>query len=55
MTKWVNVPSTLPKGQATLSGSLYSLYGAAASQTLSNYNVSITVGDATSTHYVSSV
>lgn len=55
VTKWVNVPSGIAKGPATFAASLYSLYGAAASPTFSNYNISVTVGDATSTHYVSSL
>ena len=55
VTKWVNVPSGIATGPATFAASLYSLIGAANSPTFSNYNIPITVGDATSTNYVSSV
>jgi Nis1 family len=55
VTKWVDVPANLQEGPATFTAALYSLYGAANSPTLTNYNVSITVGGATSTSYVSSL
>jgi len=52
--KWTTLPASTGQGPATLSASLFSLYGAASGPTLSNYNVSVTIGDATSTTYVSS-
>jgi Nis1 family len=54
VTKWVNVPSDVAKGPATLTASLFSLIGAANGGNINNFNVSVTVGDATSTNYVSS-
>jgi hypothetical protein len=53
--KWTTLPASIGKGPATISASLFSLYGAASGPTLSNYNVSVTIGDATSTTYVSSL
>jgi len=41
-------------GEATLSASLMSLYGAVYGPTLDYFNVSITVGETTSTNYISS-
>ncbi|KAE9963925.1 hypothetical protein EG328_010948 [Venturia inaequalis] len=56
ITKYfTTVPKTLTPGAATLSAQLYSLYGASSSGVLSNYNVSITVANTTSTEYVSSL
>jgi len=52
--KWTTLPASTPTGPATLSAELFSLYGAVYGGTLNNYNVSITVGDHTSTTYVSS-
>jgi hypothetical protein len=52
--KWVTMPSNIQNGQATLSGAVFSLYGAADAQTLTTYNVTVTIGDATSTNYVTS-
>jgi hypothetical protein len=49
------LPADAPKGPAVITASLMSLYGAAASPTLTNYNVTVTFGDATSTNYVSSI
>jgi len=53
-TKWVTLPASTPLGESTLSASLFSLYGASSSATLSNYDVQVTIGDSTSTNYVSS-
>jgi necrosis-inducing secreted protein 1 len=52
--KWVTMPNNVPAGQATVSFQAYSLYGAAASGTLTTYNVTVTIGDSTSTTYVTS-
>jgi len=54
ITKWTTLPASTPKGAATLSAGLFSLYGAVYSPTLSNYAVNVTIGDSTSTNYVSS-
>jgi len=54
ITKWTILPSSIGKGQATYSAAFYSLFGAAAGPTLTTYNVTITVGDETSTEYVTS-
>ncbi|KAK1584905.1 uncharacterized protein LY79DRAFT_705044 [Colletotrichum navitas] len=54
ITQSVTVPAGLAAGQYVFAAGLYSLYGASSSTTLSNYNVTITVGDATSDSYVSS-
>lgn len=48
------IPGNIPKGESVFAASLFSLYGASTSPTLTNYNVSITVGDTTSGDYVSS-
>ena len=55
VTKWVDVPAGIQEGPATFAAAVYSLYGAANGPTLTNYNISITVGGATSTNYVSSL
>jgi len=52
--KWTTLPAGTPTGPATLAADLFSLYGAANGGVLNNYNVSITVGDSTSTTYVTS-
>jgi hypothetical protein len=52
--KWTTLPASTAMGPATISAELFSLYGAAYGGVLSNYNVSITVGDSTSTTYVNS-
>ena len=54
ITKWTTLPSGTPMGEATLSASLMSLYGAVYGPTLDYFNVSITVGETTSTNYISS-
>lgn len=54
-TKWVHVPAETPKGEAKIAASLHSLYGAGRLPTLSLYNVDVSVGDHTSTNYVSSL
>jgi Nis1 family len=52
--KWVTMSSTVQQGQAIVSAAVFSLYGAADAQTLTTYNVTVTIGDATSTNYVTS-
>lgn len=49
------MPSSAQAGPATFSAALFSLYGAAYGPVIDNFNVSITIGDATSTTYVSSL
>jgi len=55
VTKWVDVPAGIQDGPSTFTAALYSLFGAGNAPTLTTYNVSITVGGATSTNYVSSL
>ncbi|KAK6537579.1 hypothetical protein TWF694_011761 [Orbilia ellipsospora] len=52
--KWTTIPSSLTKGTWTYAATFFSLYGAGAAPTLVTYNVTITVGDTTSTSYVTS-
>ncbi|KAF3904894.1 hypothetical protein ABW20_dc0107534 [Dactylellina cionopaga] len=52
--KWTSIPSTIQKGNATYTAALFSLFGAADAQTLTTFNVSIAIGDKTSTTYVTS-
>ncbi|KAF2665770.1 secreted protein NIS1 [Microthyrium microscopicum] len=54
ITKWVTLPNNTPAGKAVISASFFSLYGAGAAPTIETHNVTITVGDSTSTTYVSS-
>lgn len=53
-SKQVTIPATAAKGEGIITASLFSLYGAAYMPTLSNYNVTVTFGDETSTRYASS-
>ncbi|EFY89892.1 hypothetical protein MAC_04101 [Metarhizium acridum CQMa 102] len=53
-TKQFAIPQNAPRGKGLITASLMSLYGALHMPTLSNYNVSVTFGDETSTKYVSS-
>lgn len=48
----VTFPATTLTGDATFTASLMSLYGAGASPTLTPFNVSVTIGDETSSTYV---
>jgi hypothetical protein len=52
--KWVTMPNNVPTGPATVTFQAYSLYGAEAGGSLNTYNVSVTIGAATSTTYVTS-
>ncbi|RSL72244.1 hypothetical protein CEP54_000847 [Fusarium duplospermum] len=52
--KTINIPTDATKGEGLVTASLFSLYGAAKAPTLSNYNVSVTFGDETSTEYKAS-
>ncbi|KAJ0347649.1 hypothetical protein COL154_011129 [Colletotrichum chrysophilum] len=54
ITETVTIPGELAAGTYVVSAGVYSLYGASSSTTLTNYNVTITVGDATSENYVGS-
>ncbi|KAI8293940.1 hypothetical protein K4K59_005409 [Colletotrichum sp. SAR11_240] len=54
ITETVTIPADLAAGTYVVSAGVYSLYGASSSTTLTNYNVTITVGDATSENYVGS-
>lgn len=48
-------PAETPKGSYTLSTSVMSLYGARKLPTLTSWNVTVAVGDATSTDTVDSM
>ncbi|KAI8292845.1 hypothetical protein K4K56_005798 [Colletotrichum sp. SAR 10_98] len=54
ITETVTIPADLAAGTYVVSAGVYSLYGASSSTTLTNYNVTITVGDATRENYVGS-
>ncbi|OLN86171.1 hypothetical protein CCHL11_04114 [Colletotrichum chlorophyti] len=54
ITEIVTIPEDLAPGKYVVAAGLYSLYGASKSTTLTNYNVTVTVGDATSETYVGS-
>ncbi|KAH7061555.1 hypothetical protein B0J12DRAFT_695701 [Macrophomina phaseolina] len=51
----VTMPSSIAKGEQVFYAALYSLYGASAGPTISTFNVTTTVGDVTSSEYVSSL
>ncbi|KAF5237453.1 hypothetical protein FAUST_6013 [Fusarium austroamericanum] len=50
----LTVPESAQKGKGVVSAALLSVYGASGSPTLSEYNVTVTIGDKTSTEYGSS-
>ncbi|KAF3917325.1 hypothetical protein ABW21_db0200192 [Orbilia brochopaga] len=52
--KWTFIPAGIPQGPATYIATFYSLFGAAYGPTLTSWNVTITIGDRTSTNYVTS-
>lgn len=54
LTETITFPDNLEYGQYVVTASLMSLYGAASFPTLTNYNVTICIGDETSEDYVSS-
>jgi Nis1 family len=54
ITFTLSVDKNTPLGSSTLSASLMSLYGAVSGPTLSNWNVTVVVGDAVSVEIVSS-
>ncbi|EGR48812.1 hypothetical protein MKX07_000006 [Trichoderma sp. CBMAI-0711] len=54
ITQYLTIPASAEKGEALISASVFSLYGAVYGPTLTNFNVSITVGDSTSSTYKSS-
>ncbi|KAK2009741.1 hypothetical protein LZ32DRAFT_608159 [Colletotrichum eremochloae] len=54
LTQTVPIPENTVAGKYVVSAGLYSLYGASSTPTLSTYNVTILVGNETSTSYVSS-
>ncbi|KID87445.1 secreted protein NIS1 [Metarhizium guizhouense ARSEF 977] len=53
-TEQVAIPESAPRGRGLITASLMSLYGALHMPTLSNFNVTVTFGEETSTKYVSS-
>ena len=54
ITETITFPDNLENGEYVVSASLMSLYGASSSPTLTDYNVTISIGDETSEDYVSS-
>ncbi|KAF6826312.1 hypothetical protein CMUS01_09496 [Colletotrichum musicola] len=54
ITETVTIPADLAAGKYVVSAGLFSLYGASSGPTISNYNVTVTVGDVTSDNYVGS-
>ncbi|KAL7945797.1 hypothetical protein V8C42DRAFT_344556 [Trichoderma barbatum] len=48
LSRTITIPATAQKGEALISASLMSLWGAVAGPGLTNFNVSVTVGDETS-------
>ncbi|KAF4980476.1 hypothetical protein FZEAL_3521 [Fusarium zealandicum] len=50
----LTIPKDAQKGEGVVSASLFSLYGRSSAQTLSDYNVTVTFGDKTSTEYKAS-
>ncbi|KAM0253371.1 hypothetical protein ACHAQJ_007265 [Trichoderma viride] len=53
ITRSVTVPAGTPNGEGLITVSVTSLWGAAYMPSLTNYNVSVTIGDETSTTYKS--
>ncbi|KAF4313884.1 putative secreted protein nis1 [Botryosphaeria dothidea] len=51
----VKMPDSIAKGEQVFYAALYSLYGASSGPTISNFNVTTTIGDVTSDDYVSSL
>ncbi|KAL6864279.1 hypothetical protein J3F83DRAFT_716061 [Trichoderma novae-zelandiae] len=54
ITQYITIPASAAKGEALVSASVMSLYGAVYGPTLTNFNVSVTVGDSTSSVYKAS-
>ncbi|TDZ61509.1 hypothetical protein CTRI78_v004327 [Colletotrichum trifolii] len=54
ITEPITIPESLVPGKYVIAASLFSLYGASSSPTVSNYNVTVNVGNETSTTYVRS-
>lgn len=52
--KWVTIPADAPLGRGIVTASLTSLYGAVAYPVISNFNVTVAFGGATSDNYVTS-
>lgn len=51
ITRGITIPAGAQKGEALISGSVFSLYGAVSGPTITTFNVSVTVGDETSSTY----
>lgn len=54
IVKSVTFPSDIKSGTGVVHAALFSLYGAVKGPTISNYNVTVTFGDKTSSNYKSS-
>ncbi|GKU00935.1 signal peptide-containing protein [Fusarium langsethiae] len=50
----LTIPDSVGKGEGVVSAALLSVYGASGSPTLSEYNVTVTIGDKTSSEYAES-
>lgn len=49
----VTIPADTEKGQASVSTALFQIYGASGSPSVEVFNLTVTLGDVTSTEYVS--
>ncbi|BDD63679.1 hypothetical protein MPDQ_000597 [Monascus purpureus] len=49
----VTIPADTAKGQASVSAALFQIYGASGSPSVEIFNLTVTLGDVTSTEYVS--
>ena len=49
----VTIPADTAKGSAVVSTSLFQLYGVSSTPTTTIYNLTVTLGDETSTNYIS--
>ncbi|KAM0717601.1 hypothetical protein Q7P37_007453 [Cladosporium fusiforme] len=54
ITANVSIPTSRPEGGATISGALFSLYGVSLSATVEYFTVNVTVGNESSSEYVTS-
>ncbi|OCL13710.1 hypothetical protein AOQ84DRAFT_310092 [Glonium stellatum] len=53
ITYAMSMPASTATGQAKFAAALFSLYGAVSDPTITSFNVSVTIGDSTSTNLVS--
>lgn len=55
ITANVTVPTSRPEGSATITAALFSLYGVSLTGSMEYFAVNVTVGNETSSEYVTSV